>query len=88
MTDPIEEKLKHVSLKITRKPDAHFDGQTTFKDLDADSLDKVQILVALEEEFDIEIPDDEISDIVNMQGFVEYIRKKLENNMNSPGQQQ
>jgi len=64
-------------LKVTRKPGAHFDGDTTFKDLDADSLDRVQILVALEEEFEIEIPDDEITGITNMRGFVEYINKKI-----------
>jgi len=82
VTDPIEEKLKQISLKVTRKPDAQFDGQTTFKDLDADSLDRVQILVALEEEFEIEIPDEEIIGITNMKMFVEYIRQKLEQKKN------
>ena len=77
MKDTIEEKLKQITLKVTRKPDAEFYGQTTFQDLDADSMDKVQILIALEEEFGIEIPDEEIATIETMGEFVEYIQAKL-----------
>ena len=33
--------------------------ETSFKDLDADSLDVVELIMALEEEFDIEIPDED-----------------------------
>ncbi|MFA6612874.1 MAG: acyl carrier protein [Dehalococcoidales bacterium] len=77
MKDTIEEKLKQITLKVTRKPDAEFSGQTTFQDLDADSMDKVQILIALEEEFGIEIPDEEIATIETMGEFVEYIQAKL-----------
>ena len=86
MKESIEEKLKHIALKVTRKPDAVFSGHTTFGDLDADSMDKVQILVGLEEEFEIEIPDEEITGFETMGEFVGYIQAKLsEKAGNTPG---
>ena len=54
----VEETVRSVVTKIVRKPDTEFTATTTFKDLDADSLDIVQILVALEDTYDIEIIDD------------------------------
>ncbi len=77
MKKTIEEKLKEITLRVTRMPDAEFSGGTTFDDLEADSMDKVQILIALEEEFGIEIPDEEIISIETMGEFVEYILKKI-----------
>jgi len=73
-----EEIIKDIILKVTRKPDAAFSPTTKFKDLEADSLDIVQILVALEDIFDIEIPDEEIKQIKNMGELVAYIEKKKE----------
>ena len=77
MKKTIEEKLKEITLRVTRMPDAEFSGRTTFDDLEADSMDKVQILIALEEEFGIEIPDEEIISIETMGAFVEYILEKI-----------
>ena len=77
MKKTIEEKLKEITLRVTRMPDAEFSGGTTFDDLEADSMDKVQILIALEGEFGIEIPDEEIISIETMGEFVEYILKKI-----------
>ncbi len=72
----IEESVKEIVLRITRKPDADFNSETQFKDLEADSLDIVQILVALEDTFDIEIDDQEIRQVKNMGGLVAYIQDK------------
>ncbi|MFC1846694.1 acyl carrier protein [Chloroflexota bacterium] len=72
----IEETLKEIVLKITRKPDADFSSDTQFKDLEADSLDIVQILVALEDTFGIEIDDEEIRQVKNMGELVAYIQGK------------
>ncbi len=49
---------------------------TTFDDLNADSLDVVELIMALEEEFDIEIPDEEAEKIKNIGDAVEYIKSK------------
>ncbi len=45
-------------------------------DLGADSLDTVELVMALEEEFDIEIPDEAAEEIATVQSAVNYIRDK------------
>jgi acyl carrier protein len=46
-------------------------------DLGADSLDTVELVMALEEEFDIEIPDEAAEEIATVQTAVDYINKKV-----------
>jgi acyl carrier protein len=46
-------------------------------DLGADSLDTVELVMALEEEFEIEIPDEEAEKIVTVQNAVDYISAQL-----------
>lgn len=73
----VEETVKKIVTKIVRKPDANFTSTATFKDLEADSLDIVQILVALEDTFNIEIQDEELQNVTNMAEFVAYIERKV-----------
>lgn len=53
------------------KPESSFNN-----DLGADSLDTVELVMALEEEFDIEIPDDAAEGISTVQAAVDYIVAK------------
>jgi acyl carrier protein len=53
------------------KPEASFNN-----DLGADSLDTVELVMALEEEFDIEIPDEAAESISTVQAAVDYIAAK------------
>lgn len=46
-------------------------------DLGADSLDIVEVVMAFEEEFDIEIPDEDAEDIETVQDAVDYIENAL-----------
>jgi acyl carrier protein len=55
------------------KPEANFAN-----DLNADSLDTVELVMALEEEFDIEIPDEAAEQIATVQSAVDYISNKVE----------
>ena len=73
----IEETVKNIVIKIARKPDIEFTPTTTFKDLNADSLDIVQMLVALEDTYDIEIDDQELQKVTNMGEFIAYIERKV-----------
>lgn len=73
----VEETLKKVVTRVTRKPEAAFSAATTFADLDADSLDMVQILVALEDTYDIEIQEEELQGVKTMGDFVSYIERKV-----------
>ena len=72
----VEETLKKIVTRITRKPESAFSRETTFEDLDADSLDIVQVLVALEDAYDIEIQEEELQEIKNMGDFIAYIERK------------
>lgn len=47
-------------------------------DLEADSLDIVELMMALEEEFDIEIPDEEAEKISTVSDAVEYIKANID----------
>lgn len=47
-------------------------------DLGADSLDTVELVMALEEEFEIDIPDEEAEKIVKVQDAVDYIKSNAE----------
>ena len=53
------------------KPEANF-----AEDLGADSLDTVELVMALEEEFDLEIPDEAAEQIATVQAAVDYIEKQ------------
>ncbi len=50
--------------------------ETTFEDIDADSLDVVELVMALEEEFDLEIADEEVEKIKTVGDIVSYIEGK------------
>lgn len=52
------------------KPDSSF-----VEDLGADSLDNVELIMALEEEFDTEIPDEEAEKLASVQDAISYIEK-------------
>lgn len=73
----VEETVKEIVIRIVRKPDADFKPDATFKDFDADSLDIVQILVALEDAYGIELQDEELRKINNMREFVACIEAKI-----------
>ncbi|MCJ8281239.1 MAG: acyl carrier protein [Rivularia sp. ALOHA_DT_140] len=66
----VAEQLGVEDEKIT--PNAHFAN-----DLGADSLDTVELVMALEEEFDIEIPDEAAEKITTVQEAVDYINSKV-----------
>ena len=74
----IEERVKNVivdSLSVDAEkvtPDASFVG-----DLDADSLDQVELILALEEEFGCQIPEEDASKITTVGEAVEYLKKMV-----------
>ena len=51
---------------------------SVIEDLGADSLDVVELIMALEEEFDLEIPDTETEKIVNVQNIFDYMENVLQ----------
>ncbi len=52
--------------------------ETTFEDLDADSLDRLQLVTAMEDEFNIEIDDEKLEAINSVSDAIEAIQSTLE----------
>lgn len=73
----VDEKIREIVTRIIRKEDIDLNSTATFKEVGADSLDIVQILVALEEAFDIEIVDEDLKSVNNMKEFVIYVKGKV-----------
>ena len=73
----LSEKIKFiVSAKLNVEP-ADLTDNTSFDDLNADSFDVVELIIALEEEFDIEIPDEDAERIRTVGDVTEYIKDRL-----------
>src|SRR3972149_1928425 len=74
----VEEKVKKIvgeQLGVDEEeitPDASF-----VEDLGADSLDTVELVMAFEEEFSIEIPDEDAEKIITVQNSVDYIKERM-----------
>jgi acyl carrier protein len=52
-------------------------NETTFEEFGADSLDIVELIVTIEEKFNIEIEEEIVEEICNVQDIVDYIEKKI-----------
>ena len=75
------EKLKQIIVEVLIVDENEITMDTTFiDDLGADSLDVFQIIMGLEEEFDIEIPNEQAEKIVTVADAVEQIKSALNNN--------
>ena len=73
------EKLKKVIAEVLSVDPEEITMETTFMDdLGADSLDVFQIIMGLEEEFDIEIPPEKAETITTVGEAVELIKKEID----------
>ena len=70
----VEEKVKEIIVDQLGVDEKQVASEASFiDDLGADSLDTVELVMALEEEFDIEIPDEEAEKISTVQHAIDYI---------------
>ena len=70
----IEERVKKITIEQLGVSEAVVKINSSFvDDLGADSLDTVELVMALEEEFDTEIPDEEAEKITTVQAAVDYV---------------
>ena len=75
-TDEIFDKVKEIIIEqLGVSEDAITNEAAFIDDLGADSLDIVELIMALEEEFDIEIPDADAEKIVTVGDVIEYIKE-------------
>lgn len=70
----IEERVKKIIVEQLGVDEADVKNEASFvDDLGADSLDTVELVMALEEEFDTEIPDEEAEKITTVQAAIDYV---------------
>ena len=74
MAKPVEERVKEIICEQLGVEDDDIDpGKKFIEDLGADSLDTVELVMAFEEEFDLEIPDEDAEKIVTVGDAIQYI---------------
>ena len=74
----VEEKVKEIISKQLGVDQSEVTPEASFvEDLGADSLDTVELVMAFEEAFNIEIPDEDAEKITKVKDAVDYIKKKL-----------
>ncbi|MDR2296193.1 MAG: acyl carrier protein [Clostridiales Family XIII bacterium] len=72
------EKIKEIIIEQLQADGAIITMEThLMKDLEADSLDAVEIIMAIEDEFDIEIPDEDAENFQNIGDIVRYVEDRL-----------
>ena len=74
----VEERVKEIIAEQLGVKKSEIKGESSFiDDLGADSLDTVEIIMALEEEFGIEIPDEDAEKMETVEKAIKYIEKKV-----------
>jgi len=71
----IEERVKKIVAEQLGVKEEIANDASFVDDLGADSLDTVELVMALEEEFECEIPDDEAEKITTVQEAINYVEK-------------
>jgi acyl carrier protein len=72
----VEEKVKNIIVdKLSVEPDEVVPEASFVDDLGADSLDLVELIMAMEEAFDMEISDDQAEKLQTVQDAISYIKE-------------
>jgi acyl carrier protein len=75
-TKPVEERVKEIIVEQLGVEENDVTSQAKFiEDLGADSLDTVELVMAFEEEFDLEIPDEDAEKITTVGDAINYIKE-------------
>jgi acyl carrier protein len=73
--DNLEARVKKIVAEQLGVEEANVKNESSFvDDLGADSLDNVELVMALEEEFECEIPDEEAEKITTVQQAIDYVK--------------
>ncbi len=74
----IEQRVRKIVAEQLGVNESEIKNDSSFvDDLGADSLDTVELVMALEEEFECEIPDEEAEKITNIQQAIDYVNSHL-----------
>lgn len=73
--EAIEQRVRKIVAEQLDVSESDIKNESTFvDDLGADSLDTVELVMALEEEFECEIPDEEAEKITSVQQAIDYVK--------------
>ena len=73
---PLEQRVKDIIVEqLGVKPDQVTPAAKFIEDLGADSLDTVELVMALEEEFGIEVPDDQAEKLQSVGDVIKYVEE-------------
>jgi acyl carrier protein len=77
---PIDQRVKDIIVEqLGVKPDQVTPEAKFVEDLGADSLDIVELIMALEEEFGIEVPDEQAEKLLNVGDVIKYVEENQRN---------
>ncbi|MCC6404221.1 MAG: acyl carrier protein [Fimbriimonadaceae bacterium] len=76
--DVLERVIKVTCAQLNKQPSEVTAASAFMEDLGADSLDVVEIVMALEDEFGVEIPDTDVTNIKTVGDAADYVSKKSE----------
>ncbi|MDV2495809.1 MAG: acyl carrier protein [bacterium] len=72
---PLEKRVKDIIVEQLDVEEEQVTPEASFiDDLGADSLDTVELIMAIEEEFDVEIPDEEAEKIITVKDAISYVK--------------
>ena len=76
--EEVQAKLKEIVMDRLNAEEDQIKPEATFvEDLGADSLDIVELIMGIEEEFDIEIPDEDAEKLTTVEEAMTYVKTKL-----------
>lgn len=74
----VESKIKEIIEKKLGVNSKHYSGNSNFReDLGCDSLDLIDIIMEVEREFNIAIPDNDIDQVSTVKGLINYVKGRL-----------
>ena len=71
------ERFKKCAVDVLSVEDSQIVPEATFESLDADSLDLVELVMALEEEFDVNVEEEELEGVATIQAAFALVESKL-----------
>lgn len=77
----IDKKIKQtIAEQLGMNEDEVINDASLIDDMGADSLDIVELVMAMEEEFEMEIPDEDAEKIVTVQDIIDYVKGRAQQN--------
>jgi len=77
VSDDNFERFKQCAVDVLSVDEAQIVPEATFESLDADSLDLVELVMALEEEFDVNVEEEELEGVTTIAGAFDLVTSKL-----------